>query len=45
MIEEVHAEAEINGRLIWVVNRTSHLIQTESHEQLCLVRNLMINPN
>ena len=45
MIEEPNPKAGVNCALIWIVNWPSHLIQTESPQQFCLVRNLMINPN
>src|SRR5207245_2361108 len=45
MIEELYAKTRVDRGLIWIRNRSSHLVQTETHKQFCFVRNLMIDPN
>ena len=45
VIEELHAETRIDGRLVGIVHRSSHLVQAESSEELRLVRKTMVDAN
>src|SRR5712672_2147027 len=43
MIEKLHAESRVDGRLVGISGRAAHLIQTKSPHELGLVRNSMID--
>src|SRR6266436_5559075 len=42
MIEKLHAESRVDGRLVGIGGRAAYLVQTKSPHELGLVRNSMI---